>query len=109
MRSRAIRLAPVQVYSTAPAPGRMCPVAMRRMNAAAPAQPDFDALDDDDDAPNASELGRAAAARPGDVAQRSALWPPGRCARLFRPRRADTVRSSPDDPRYGRAASAGLF
>ncbi len=52
------------------------------MNAAAPAQPDFDALDDDDDAPN----GQNAAALP----------PPGPVL-------------SPSDPRYGRPAAAPVY
>ena len=42
---------PGSVYSAAPGP-YVQPAAMSSMNAAAPAQPDFDALDDDD-APNA--------------------------------------------------------
>ena len=52
------------------------------MNAARPGAPDFDALDDDDDAPNAQSS--------------TALSPPGPVL-------------SPADPRYGRPRTAGRF
>ena len=51
-----------------------------------PGAPDFDALEDDDGT-ECAEFDRAAAARPGAFARRSALWPAdGRSAGLFRPR-----------------------
>ena len=52
------------------------------MNAARPGAPDFDALDDDDDAPNAQSS--------------TALSPPGPVL-------------SPADPRYGRPDSRPVF
>jgi lipoprotein-anchoring transpeptidase ErfK/SrfK len=67
-----------QVYSTAPGPyvpGGYATDERRR-----PGQPDFDALDDDDDAPN----GQAALPPPGPV-------------------------MSPSDPRYGRPAAAPVY
>src|SRR6185295_638328 len=72
--------APGQVYSTAPGPyvpGGYATDERRR-----PGEPDFDALDDDDDAPN----GQNAAALP----------PPGPVL-------------SPSDPRYGRPAGAPVY
>ena len=79
MRSRAIR--PTRpVYSTAPGPyvpGGYATDERRR-----PGEPDFDALDDDDEAPNGQNS--------------AALPPPGPVM-------------SPSDPRYGRPAGAPVY
>ena len=69
-----------QVYSTAPGP--YVPGGYATDERRGPGQPDFDALDDDDDAPN----GQNAAALP----------PPGPVM-------------SPSDPRYGRPAGAPVY
>ena len=71
---------PGQVYSTAPGPyvpGGYATDERRR-----PGEPDFDALDDDDEAPNGQNS--------------AALPPPGPVM-------------SPSDPRYGRPAAAPVY
>jgi len=72
--------APGQAYSTAPGPYVQGGYAVEERRR--PGEPDFDALDDDDDAPN----GQNAAALP----------PPGPVL-------------SPSDPRYGRPAGPPVY
>src|SRR5829696_5003450 len=93
-----------QVYSTAPGPyvpGGYAAEERRR-----PGEPDFDALDDDDDAPNGQNS--AALPPPGPVTSPSDPRygrPAG--APVYSDRGAPTPTGpilSPDDPRYGRPA-----
>ena len=100
--SRAIRLPPGSVYSAAP--GQYVPGGYVVDERRGPGTPDFDALDDDDDAPNAQSS--------------TALPPPGPVLSPNDPRYGRPVYSdrgppmptgpilSPDDPRYGRPAGA---
>jgi len=95
--------APGPLYSTAPAPAPYPPGGYPADYRRAPGAPDFDALDEEDDAPNAQSS--------------TALPPPGSVLsptdpRYSRPMGAPPVYSdrggptgpilSPDDPRYGR-------
>ena len=73
---------PGAVYSTAPAPAPYPPGGYPADYRRAPAAPDFDALEDDDDAPNAQSS--------------TALPPPGPIL-------------SPSDPRYGRPAGQPVY
>ena len=77
---RAIRSPPVRSIRPRRRPIR--PAAIPSIIAARPGAPDFDALDDDDDAPNAQSS--------------TALPPPGPVL-------------SPDDPRYGRPDSRPVY
>ena len=132
MRNRVIRQASGQVYSTAP--GQYVPGGYATDERRGPGEPDFDALDDDDDAPNGQNA--AALPPPGPVmspsdprygrpagapvysdrgaptptgpilSRRSALWPPAP-APVYSDRGAPMPTGpvlSPDDPRYGRPA-----
>ena len=75
---------PGPLYSASPAPyppGGYVVDERRR-----PGMPDFDALDDDDDAPNAQSSTALPPPGSGAFADRSALWPAGQPAGLFRPR-----------------------
>ena len=98
-----------QVYSTAPGPyvqGGYAVDERRR-----PGEPDFDALDDDDDAPNGQNS--AALPPPGPVMSPSDPRygrPAG--APVYSDRGAPTPTGpilSPDDPRYGRPAGAPVY
>src|SRR6185312_12060644 len=96
--------APGQAYSTAPGPYVQGGYAVEERRR--PGEPDFDALDDDDDAPNGQNS--AALPPPGPVLSPSDPRygrPAG--APVYSDRGAPTPTGpvlSPDDPRYGRPA-----
>jgi lipoprotein-anchoring transpeptidase ErfK/SrfK len=101
--------APGQVYSTAPGPyvqGGYAVDERRR-----PGEPDFDALDDDDDAPNGQNA--AALPPPGPVLSPSdPRYGRTAPAPVYSDRGAPTPTGpilSPDDPRYGRTAPAPVY
>ena len=101
--------APGQAYSTAPGPYVQGGYAVEERRR--PGEPDFDALDDDDDAPNGQNA--AALPPPGPVLSPSDPRygrPAG--APVYSDRGAPMPTGpilSPDDPRYGRTAPAPVY
>src|SRR6185295_8402031 len=101
--------APGQAYSTAPGPYVQGGYAVEERRR--PGEPDFDALDDDDDAPNGQNA--AALPPPGPVLSPSDPRygrPAG--APVYSDRGAPMPTGpilSPDDPRYGRPAGAPVY
>jgi len=100
---------PGQVYSTAPGPyvpGGYATDERRR-----PGEPDFDALDDDDEAPNGQNS--AALPPPGPVMSPSdPRYGRPAAAPVYSDRGAPTPTGpilSPDDPRYGRPGAAPVY
>jgi hypothetical protein len=97
-----------KVYSTAPGPYVRGGYAMDERR---PGQPDFDALDDDDDAPNGQNS--AALPPPGPVlSPADPRYGRPAAAPVYSDRGAPAPTGpilSPDDPRYGRSAPAGAY
>ena len=100
-----------QVYQGQVAPGPYVPGGYATDERRRPGEPDFDALDDDDDAPNGQNA--AALPPPGPVLSPSDPRygrPAG--APVYSDRGAPTPTGpilSPDDPRYGRTAPAPVY